>query len=580
MSNPWLNPLRRSYQSIKTGLLEKLRSIKDPNNPSLPLVTDTSEGNILNVIISSLAGVAEMIHVYIDNLYRESFLTSATRYDSVVNHLRLIDYHPAAATASEVYVTFSRSISNSNTEFVLRSSENYTVRDSNGNTWVMVEDLIIPAGVSTGRVKFRQHVPYNLVQSSTQIVGGSVIAPILGLNKGSKLEQGWPKKINIQGIQYIRVDTLAHSGPDDRHFVVESSMDGSALVRFGDGKFGKKPTESNGVPVNFGIAYITEGSKGNIEPFAISGQVQGFSYSNSTASSGGTDYEDFNALKFRAPLSVKTQGVAITKEDFLSLARMVPGVIMANIEYVCGQDIKIYILGYGASTENEALCSTVKEEISQHIPYGTKLTVLPISTRNIQMKLDITGNPSYSKEVIKEEVINALYNAYNNMSPYLQVSTTGIRISDLYALLDNLVCIDYLTIVEFYITPWLKPLNTAQPMSISYYKQNKAKGDKEYLLSIVNSTNYIIYPRDNKTYISDGEIVHKSFMGTFGDNVTIQDDDFEFTINVEAPSVMDSLAGLNYSFSVYEGNKDIEIDNYYVPRIDTNNIVLNIHEVI
>lgn len=578
MPNPWLSPLRRSYQSIKAKLLEKLKEIKDPNNPDLPLITDTSEGNILNIILSLLSGIAEVIHVYIDNLYRESFLPTAQRYDSVVNHLNLIDYHPAAATASEVYIDFTRSLNTTLAEYKLLKSGNYTLEDTNGNTWMLDEDLYVPSGVSVGKARFKQHIPFTPSSSTTIEANGKVYAPVVDLDINNKLEHGTLQTLRVGTTQYNYVPTLAYSKPTDYHFTVESDINNNVVIKFGDGKFGYKPSPNQAV--TFGICYITNGNAGNVPSFAIQGKTGEFSYANNQASSGGTDYEDFTALKFRAPLSVKTMGVAITKEDFLNLARLIPGVIMASLEYICGQDIKLYILGYGSLTQNNALCSSVKEEILKHIPYGTKLTVLPMEIKDIILSLNVTGKPSYNAQTITNEIRTALYNTYNNMSPALQRSSNGIRISDLYALLDNLESIDYLTINDFYITPWLKPLNTSQPLTITYYNQVKATGSKEYLISLVDSTKYIIYPRENKTYIQDGNIVHKSFEGTFGNNLTVQDGDFEFTLNISAPAILDSLVGANYVFSVYEGNRDIEVDNFYIPRIDLNNLTLQINEVV
>lgn len=580
MANPWLSPLRRSYQAIKVKLLEKLKEIKDPNDPSgqLPLITDTSEGNILNIILSLLSGIAEVIHVYIDNLYRESFLSTAQRYDSVVNHLNLIDYHPAAATASEVYLDFNRSINTTLSEYNLLKSGNYTLQDSAGNTWMLAEDMHIPAGVTLGKAKFKQHVPYTPIGSTTQEVKGTVYAVVNGLSSNNKLEQGTLQTLRVGNTQYNYVPTFAYSKSTDYHFTVESDLNNNVVVIFGDGKFGYKPSTNQAV--TFGSCFITNGAAGNVPSFAISGKTGEFSYANNQASSGGTDYEDFTALKFRAPLSVKTLGVAITKEDFLNLARLVPGVILASLEYICGQDIKLYILGYGSVTQNNALCSSVKEEISKHVPYGTKITVLPMEIKDIILSLEITGRPSYNSQTITSEVRTALYNTYNNMSPALQRSTNGIRISDLYALLDNLDCIDYLTIKDFYITPWLKPLNTSQPLGISYYRQSKAVGFREYLISIINSTQYILYPKENSTYLENNKVVHKSYSGTFGNNLTVKDGDFEFILNISAPTIVDSLAGLNYGFTVYEGSRDIEVDNYYVPRIDLNSLTLKINEVV
>lgn len=91
LTNPWIRSYQRSYQSIKAQLLEDLANIKDDNGNQL--ITDLSDGNILVIILSMFAAIAETLHFYIDNAAQESFLSTARKYDSVVKLGRLVDYH-------------------------------------------------------------------------------------------------------------------------------------------------------------------------------------------------------------------------------------------------------------------------------------------------------------------------------------------------------------------------------------------------------------------------------------------------------------------------------------------------------
>ena len=80
ITNPWLTPYQRSYQQIKSKVLDKLKDIKDPKGNTL--ITDYSEGNIFVLILSIFSSIAEVIHYYIDNMARETFFSTARRYDS------------------------------------------------------------------------------------------------------------------------------------------------------------------------------------------------------------------------------------------------------------------------------------------------------------------------------------------------------------------------------------------------------------------------------------------------------------------------------------------------------------------
>lgn len=98
--NPWVNPYQRSFNSIKEQLKISLRN-------NVPEITDYSEGNIFIIIISILAGIAEVIHYYIDNMARETFFVSARRYSSLFKHAKLVDYHVKSAIPASVDLTLS-----------------------------------------------------------------------------------------------------------------------------------------------------------------------------------------------------------------------------------------------------------------------------------------------------------------------------------------------------------------------------------------------------------------------------------------------------------------------------------------
>ena len=98
ITNKWLNPYQRSYQQIKAKLVESLMGIKDKDGNVM--ITDYSEGNILIIILSLFAAIAEVLHYYVDNVARETFLATARKYDSLVKQGNLVDYHTRSAIAA------------------------------------------------------------------------------------------------------------------------------------------------------------------------------------------------------------------------------------------------------------------------------------------------------------------------------------------------------------------------------------------------------------------------------------------------------------------------------------------------
>lgn len=79
-SNPWLTPFQRSYNDIKAKLIQSL-------NERVPEITDMSEGNIFILTLSIFAGIAEVIHYYIDGMAREAFLKTNNKALHVVGSI-------------------------------------------------------------------------------------------------------------------------------------------------------------------------------------------------------------------------------------------------------------------------------------------------------------------------------------------------------------------------------------------------------------------------------------------------------------------------------------------------------------
>ena len=87
--------------------------------------------------------------------------------------------------------------------------------------------------------------------------------------------------------------------------------------------------------------YLTYGALGNIAenqfgtpiPTILTDKYNDISISNVYSASGGSDYETFDMLKQHIPLSIKTLGVAITREDYEAIAKLVPGVDKSYVDY-------------------------------------------------------------------------------------------------------------------------------------------------------------------------------------------------------------------------------------------------------
>lgn len=571
ITNKWLNPYQRSYQQIKAKLVESLMGLKDPQGQKL--ITDYSEGNILIIILSLFAAIAEVLHYYVDNMARETFLSTARRYDSVVKHGALVDYHARAAIAATVDVILSRSITGNSIGAKLTIPHGTLFTDSSGNSWLSTRDVIWYSNVTTCKVPIIQHERYTASALNNMVIptGDRVILNLGTLPNGKYYEQG-SMSLQIGGETWVLVDTFAKSKPTDKHFMVSVDEALNPYIMFGDGTFGKKPAA--GAKITNVVFYLTNGTQGNVKsntitsvPSVISSSITDATVSNAYDAGGGSNYENFTMLKEHIPLSVKTLGVAITKEDFESLAMLVDGVNKAKADYECGRKLTIYISPDGGAVASSELINRVYNLLSQRAPMTTWLKVKSAGKVQIILEMDVTGKKSYKTPEIQTQILTALYNAY---SPEQAQIGGSVRVSDIYALIDNLSTVDYLHLTKFYIKPWPTTIYGNKELNLGQFKLNKAKGSMTYYITFNSSTTFTVRSVSNG-YVTTGSV---------GSSIQIIDkaNGFDFSLDIQNNSYQ---SGYRYSITVSEPNHDYEDPGFNLPVFENaSQLTLTVNEIV
>lgn len=571
ITNKWLNPYQRSYQQIKAKLVESLMGLKDPQGQKL--ITDYSEGNILIIILSLFAAIAEVLHYYVDNMARETFLSTARRYDSVVKHGALVDYHARAAIAATVDVILSRSITGNSIGAKLTIPQGTLFTDSSGNSWLSARDVTWYSNVTTCKVPIIQHEKYTASALNNMVIptGDRVIIHLGTLPNGKYYEQG-SMSLQIGGETWVLVDTFAKSKPTDKHFMVSVDEALNPYIMFGDGTFGKKPAA--GAKITNVVFYLTNGTQGNVKsntitsvPSVISSSITDATVSNAYDAGGGSNYENFTMLKEHIPLSVKTLGVAITKEDFESLAMLVDGVNKAKADYECGRKLTVYISPDGGAVASSELINRVYNLLSQRAPMTTWLKVKSAGKVRIILEMDVTGKKSYKTAEIQTQILTALYNAY---SPEQAQIGGSVRLSDIYALIDNLSTVDYLHLTKFYIKPWPTTLYGNKELNLGQFKLNKAKGSMTYYITFNSSTTFTVRS------VSNGYMA----TGTVGNSIQVIDkaNGFDFSLDIQNNNYR---SGYRYSITVSEPNHDYEDPGFNLPVFENaSQLTLTVKEIV
>lgn len=571
ITNKWLNPYQRSYQQIKAKLVESLMGLKDKDGQKL--ITDYSEGNILIIILSLFAAIAEVLHYYVDNMARETFLSTSRRYDSVVKHGALVDYHARAAIAATVDVILSRSITGNSIGAKLTIPQGTLFTDQSGNSWLSARDVTWYSNVTTCKVPIIQHEKYTTSALNNMVIPtGDRVQLNLGTLPNGKYYEHGSMSLQIGGESWVLVETFAKSKPTDKHFIVSVDESLNPYIMFGDGTFGKKPAA--GAKITNVVFYLTNGSQGNVKsntitsvPSVISSSITDATVSNAYDAGGGSNYENFTMLKEHIPLSVKTLGVAITKEDFESLAMLVDGVNKAKADYECGRKLTVYISPDGGAVASSELISRVYNLLSQRAPMTTWLKVKSAGKVQIILEMDVTGKKSYKTAEIQTQILTALYNAY---SPEQAEIGGSVRVSDIYALIDNLSTVDYLHLTKFYIKPWPTTIYGNKELALGQFKLNKATGSMTYFITFNSSTTFTVRS------VSNGYVATGSVGGSL--QVVDKANGFDFSLDIQNNSYQ---SGYRYSITVSEPNHDYEDPGFNLPVFENaSQLTLTVNEIV
>lgn len=576
MADKWTNPKRRSFQAIRQDMVAKLTSITDANGNQL--ITDISEGNILIIILSLFAGIAEMLHFYIDNMARESFLSTARRYDSVAAIGDLVDYKARAANAATVDVVLTRQLDGASTQVNKVITQGTIFRDSKGNTWMVTEDTVWGANLTKVTVPCIQHKICTTDAMNGTLTGtaGNIIS-LAGSNDGEQIEQG-TISLYLGGEAWTEVDTFAYSKPTDKHFRL--IYNSGYYLLFGDGKFGRVMPTNQKIQISY---YLTKGSKGNIEanaittvPDDINAMGKDVKASNPYATADGMDVEGMELLRSHIGIHARTMGVAVTKQDFVDLAKLVPGVKDAAVEYICGRKLDLYISPGNSDTNgntgiaSSALCTKVLNFIRERSPLTTWINVYAAGIAKINLEIEVTGRPSFTANEIRASILNSLYEAYS----YAKAQIGGkVRISDIYAMIDNLPEVDYLYIKKFFVAPWPTIIYGDTQLQLAFGTNGieKASGRMEYLIVFSAGGTWDIY---SKT----GGYVNK---GITSDSFRVEDYSNGMIFNLTLKNRTSIADGSKYSIVISEPNMDYEEPGFNQVVFDDANLLnLKIRETV
>jgi predicted phage baseplate assembly protein len=275
------------------------------------------------------------------------------------------------------------------------------------------EDLGISEGVPGQRFALKRG----------PVVPGDV-APVLEVAG----DEGWD--------EWTHVADFAASGPDDRHFTLDTSSGEARFgpaVRLADGAFRRYgAVPAKGTHLRMREYRVGGGKRGNVAPHAIAVMKSSIPFvsrvENRRPARGGVDGEDIENAKVRGPIRLRARGRAVTTEDYEQLSREAAPEI-ARVRAVAAGDgadagsVRVLIvpaavaeqgrLRFDQLVPNPDTLQKVTDRLEECRVIGTRAIVEPPVYRGITVVAKLRARPRVNPSRLQEEALAALYEYFH-----------------------------------------------------------------------------------------------------------------------------------------------------------------------
>lgn len=417
---PQIDYTSRDYSAIRQDMIDLI-----PNFAPQWLSRDPSDFGITLIELFSYMG--DLINYYIDRSANESFITTASQRDSVLELSKLLGYNPTQATAATVTLTFQNSTSSSITVPALTQVATTTI--SNGSTIQIIFETSSDVTVSAKSGSVNGAATVLATQGTTvsnELVGNSSGAPTQQFQLSQTSVINDSVSVLVGTVAYQRVEYLIDYNSYDPVFTIYTDAEGISYITFGDGVSGRIPPISSQIYATYRVGGGVTGNvasntikniikfpSGSI-PAGLSVNNQDISITGDGAATGGADAESTDSIRINAPKSIRSLNRAVSLTDYASLAVQVSGVSKAIATASIFNSVVLYMLPYGdtglqsdgvtPSTTFNTYANEVSTFLTEKIPTTTTVTIQPPAYVPVNMIVNFTVLPTYKQSLVTTAV--------------------------------------------------------------------------------------------------------------------------------------------------------------------------------
>lgn len=425
----------RDYAALKEALRVFLQQ-RVPNE-----YTDYTESALGVAFLEMVAYAGEIVSFYMDRIARESYLSTARERRNVIRRASAIGYTPALAIAASVdmnvnvsdlalngtpygTVTIEKGEQIKTGSITFETDRQYIITNSGGNWLVNGEGPVAQPQISliqgesrtqeyTGTGGFLQRV----ILPSFPVIAGSIA-------------------VTVDSVAWTQVDSLILGDPEDSSnrqiYEVDIDENDQATVKFADGVTADVVPDGSDVEIEYRVG---GGTRGNVAAQAINGGLPADADGNPVTvnvynplpASGGADRESTERIKFFAPLYVKTNDRAITKNDFKTLSasyisessgRVSKSGVIADPSDGLSNVVSVYLWTEDNTGLLQPASSALRDEVRSYLEERKLVTVMVTTESGRNVNVTATAHihvkTQYNEQDVKAQVETAWENLINS----------------------------------------------------------------------------------------------------------------------------------------------------------------------
>ena len=565
-------------------------------------------GSNINVLLDVLAYNSYLNSFYLNMVFTEMFMDSAQNLNSVISHAKELNYVPISAKSSVANLNFSiitNGISspltipkgalfsgkNSNGTYTFTTNESYNFVSSNN---IFNANISVYEGTYTTDIFIIDYSQNNqqFILSNENIDTDSLT--VVATENGSN---------NIFSV----ATTLYGLNSNSNVYFIQSAQNGKYEILFGDNLFGRIPINASLISVSYRISSGSDTN--NIASFSLfqnlglinGGQASVPSINVIANSSGGSNSQSIESIRFYAPRYFAAQERAVAGDDYASLILSRFSGQIADVSVYGGELLNPKKYGSTAvsllPTSGTITPNYVKNEI---INYLTPLITLPnkvILTDPDYFYMSVTSNVVYistdttlSSSDIKTEVLNSMIEYFSNNDTF----SSNFRYSKFGSVIDNTDLSIDSNDTDVLMIKRLNPIaNISSSYTINYNNPISLISYTYPLLSLPVS--------ENKPSVFSTTFTYFASSGSLYPNAIIRDDNYGNLVifnqlNGIVSVVNNNIGSVNYttgliqinnlrvtdfsgdyiSLYILPKNKDILVSQNQILKLDPNDVYIDV----